>query len=349
MIVAYLVRPAAPVVALLVVVGRPMPEAAQPPARDELLRAGGFSAAEVARFEMGEVIGRVAPGDNQQEVAVLGAVRIRSAKDDTLSYFNQFLSFEDGEVTLQFGRFSQSPVVADVSRLTLEPDDVDSLRTCRPRDCDIRIGAAGIAEFQRVVNWNAPDASAQVNQLARERIASYVADYLARGNAALVTYDDRLQPVSLASQWQAILANTKNFGHYAPALQEYLDKFPRASLPGASDLLYWAKENYGLPKPVVHVTHMVTWRDPSRNDRILVAQKQIYASHYYDGSLAVSAILDAPAANGRPASDLLYFNRARGDLLKGGFGGLRQRVARDQAKKAAVQTLTTIRDALERS
>jgi hypothetical protein len=346
--VSYLLRSAA-IVAALFVVARPGLDAGQASVRDELLRAGGFSASEVARFEAGEVIARLTPGGNQQEVAVLAAVRIRSDKESTRSYFNQFISFEDGEVTLQFGRFSQPPVVADVSRLTLDSDDVDSLRTCRPRACDIRIGAAGMAEFQRVVNWTAPDASARVNQLARERITSYVADYLARGNDALITYDDRAQPVSLASQWHGILANTKHFGHYAPALESYLDKFPRVSLPGASDVIYWAKENYGLPKAVVHVTHLVTWRDPSRPDRLLIAQKQIYASHYYDGSLAVSAILDAPAVNGRPASDLLYFSRGRGDLLKGGFGGLRQRVTRDQAKKAAVQTLTTIRDALERS
>ena len=53
--------------------------------------------------------------------------------------------------------------------------------------------------------------------------------------------------------------------------------------------------------------------------------------------------------DGRPASYLLYFNRSRGDLLKGGFGGLRERVARDQSQTAAVQTLTTIRDALEKA
>jgi hypothetical protein len=47
-----------------------------------------------------------------------------------------------------------------------------------------------MAEFQRVVNWTAPDASARVNQLARERITSYVTDYLARGNDALSSQSD---------------------------------------------------------------------------------------------------------------------------------------------------------------
>ena len=317
--------------------------------RDELVRVGGFTAAEAAQFDAGQVIARVAAAEDGREVAVLGAVRIRSAKEDTLSYFTQFLSFEDGAVTLQFGRFSRPPVVADVNRLTLEGGDVHALETCRPGSCDIRLGAAALTELRQQVDWTAPDAAARVNQLARERITAYVADYLARGNEALVTYNDRQQPVKLLDEWQGLLANTRHFGHYAPALKDYLERFPRSALSGASDVLYWAKENYGLPKPVVHVTHMVIWRDPARTDRILVAQKQLYASHYYDGSLALTAILDAPAVGGRPASYLLYFNRSRGDLLKGGFGGLRQRVARDKAKDAAVQTLTTIRDVLEKA
>jgi hypothetical protein len=325
------------------------PATTQGSLRDELMRVGGFTTEDVAQFDAGQVIAHVAPANNTREVVVLGAVRIRTAKENTLSYFTQFISFEDGEVTLQFGRFSQLPVVSAVNRLTLEPADVDALKTCRPGDCDLRLGAAGLTELREAVDWSAPDAAARVNQLARERITAYVTDYLARGNEALITYNDRQQPVKLAKEWQGLLANTRNFGHYAPALKDYLDKFPRSSLPGASDVIYWAKEDYGLPKRVVHVTHMVVWRDPARTDRIVVAQKQLYASHYYDGSLALTAILDAPAIDGRPASYLVYFNRSRGDLLKGGFGGLRQRVARDQAKSTAVQTLTTIRDVLEKA
>ena len=323
---------------------------AQPAAlRDELARVGGFGAAEVAKFDAGDVIARIAPGGSDGEVAALAAVRIRAGKDDTLSYFNQFLSYEDGSVTLQFGRFSRPPAAADVARLTLDPDDVDALRTCKARDCDLRIGGAAIADLQKAIDFASPGADGRAHALARQRILDYVSAYLERGNAALVTYNDCSQPVSLAEQWKGLVAATPSFAHYAPALRQYADGFPRASLPGATDLIYWAKENYGLPKPVINVTHMITWRDPARPDRILVAQKQIYASHYYDGSLALTALVDLPPVNGRPACAMIYFNRSRGDLLKGGFGGLKRKLAQDQARKAAVQTLTTIRDVLEKA
>jgi hypothetical protein len=317
--------------------------------QDELVRVGGFNAADVSRFDAGEVIARLAPGGTDSEVSALAAVRIRTSKDQAVSYFNQYLSYEDGRVTLQFGRFSRPPAASDISRLTLDREDVEGLRNCRVGDCDIRVGAAMIGEMQRAVDWKSPNAADQANALARERIVEYVSAYLARGNAALVTYNDRSQPVSLQNEWQGILASTPHFAHYAPALKQYADAFPKATLPGSSDVIYWAKENYGLPKPVIHVTHMITWKDPARPDRILVAQKQIYASHYYDGSLALTALLDLPPVDGRPACAMIYFNRSRGDLLKGGFGGMRRRVAQDRARDAAVQTLTSIRDVLEKA
>jgi hypothetical protein len=342
-------RPTSAGILALALAATSLAGAAQTSLREELTRVAGFTPQEVTSFEAGQVIARVATSGGDREVAVLAAVRIRATKDETASYFNQFISYEDGKVTLQFGRFSRPPVPQDISRLTLESADLNALRSCRPGDCDIRVGAAGIAEFQKAVDWQAADASVRVESLARERIVRYVTDYLARGNAALVTYNDQAKPVSLASEWRSILDNTPYFAHYTPALKTYLDEFPRTSLPGGTDIIYWAKENYGLPKVVTHVTHMVTWRDPERADRIVVAQKQIYASHYYDGSLALSTVRDAPPVDGRPACYLLYFSRARGDLLKGGIGGVRRRLAQDQAKKAAVQTLTTIRDALEKT
>lgn len=52
---------------------------------------------------------------------------------------------------------------------------------------------------------------------------------------------------------------------------------------------------------------------------------------------------------GAPATYLVYANRSRGDLLKGGFGGLKRSVARSQARKAAEETLGTMKRMLERA
>ena len=45
---------------------------------------------------------------------------------------------------------------------------------------------------------------------------------------------------------------------------------------------------------------------------------------------------------------LVYANRSRGDLLKGGFGGLKRNVAQTQARKAAEDTLGIIEQQMDR-
>jgi hypothetical protein len=52
-------------------------------------------------------------------------------------------------------------------------------------------------------------------------------------------------------------------------------------------------------RTVLSIVHGVIYQPPSRADRAFVAQKQIYASHYYDGSLAMATALSA-TENGAP-------------------------------------------------
>jgi hypothetical protein len=42
-------------------------------------------------------------------------------------------------------------------------------------------------------------------------------------------------------------------------------------------------------------------------------------------------------------------NSLRGDLLRGGFGGVKRNVAQSQARKAAQETLATIKSQLEQA
>jgi hypothetical protein len=181
----------------------------------------------------------------------------------------------------------------------------------------------------------------------RDAIVKYIAAYMKTGDEALVTYNDREQPVSLRQQWREILAASPYFQQYSAPLREYLTQYPRQTLSGAKDVVYWVQEDYTGLKPVLSLVHGVIYQDPARPDRTVVVQKQLYASHYYDGSLAVAVVFGGSPGTA-PVTYLVYANRSRGDLLKGGFGGLRRTAARSQAKSAAEQTLGTIKTVLER-
>ncbi|MDH5237295.1 MAG: hypothetical protein OEW85_06715 [Acidimicrobiia bacterium] len=313
----------------------------------EYLTSEGFTSADLARLEAGEVLARASQGASNEEILVAGAVKIRVSLDRVVSYYGQMITYVDGQVTLGFGRFSSPPALADVQGLAFDRGEVDALRTCRVGSCDIRLGGASLAALRSAIDWSQPGYVDEVNRFVRQAAVAYVADYQKRGDAALITYDDRSQAVSLEQQWQSILAHAKQLHRYAPELGDYLRGYPSKNVQGARDVFYWVKENYGM-KPVISLVHGVIYQPAETLDRVHVVQKQLYASHYYDGSLAVGTVLGA-VEDGAPVSYLLYGNRSRGDLLKGGFGGLMRGVARKQAQSAAEQTLGTIKQVLEQS
>ena len=292
-------------------------------------------------------------------MVAIAAVKIRAPRDKVVEYYGEMVKYVDGKVTLGFGSFSTPPAPADVGRFGFDRDEIDEMKSCQPGDCSIRIGGAGLETLRSAIDWNAPDYVEKVNGFARHSAVQYVAAYQQRGDEALVTYDDTDQPLSLKEQWRGIVADSPYFHVYAPELQAYLTGYPGASLPGARDVIYWIRENYGPLGTVLSIVHAVIYQPPSKPDWTLVAQKHIYASHYYDASLAVASMLGAEEA-GKPVTYLIYVNRSRGDLLKdgggggargrlkAGIGGVRRTMAKDQAKTAAEQTLGTIQSKLER-
>ena len=302
----------------------------------------GFDAAAIGKVDAGEVVARSETGDDG-EILTVGAVLVRASRERVLRYYGQLASYVDGEVTLAFGRFSSPPSLDDAAGLAFDREEIDELRSCRPGDCDIRLGGRSLAELRSQIDWSAPDHAERVNALAREWAVAYVADYLERGDAALVTFNDRDEPVSMRQHWQGILANSPHFHEYAPELKARLEQFPSAPPAGARDILYWVKGDYGL-KPVISIIHGVVYSRPDRPDRDIVVQKHIYARHYYDGSLAVATLLSIDPTT----TYVVYGNRSRGDLLRGGFGGVRRGVARSQAADATRSTLGAIKRVLER-
>lgn len=272
-----------------------------------LIGVAKFSAAEAASLETGRVIAKVTPGGVEGEVVVVAAVKIQAARKQVVAYYGQMVSYVDGEVTKGFGRFSNPPVLADVQRMTLDAADIAHLKSCRPSDCDLRVGGAAVTKVRAAVDWNGPDPAGQVNTLLRQSAVDYVAAYLKTGDEALITYDSSAKPVSLKQQWQGLMQGSQYFQQTNPALRDYLSQYPRQKLAGATDILYWVNEVYTGLKPVISIVHAVVYDAPGQPDRTVIMQKQLYASHYYDGSLALAVAIDATGR--RRSCDLFHLRQ----------------------------------------
>jgi hypothetical protein len=101
---------------------------------------------------------------------------------------------------------------------------------------------------------------------------------------------------------------------------------------------------FGL-KPVIVINHITIYKNEKEaGPQILIASKQIYANHYFDSSLALTAFLSIPGAN--PGSYLFYENRSRADGLEGAFSKIKRRIVEDRAVSGLKAVLETSKASL---
>ena len=327
-----------------------------------LTRAAPFTPTELSSLQSGQVITRTEASPENLEASVVTAVKIGTTRDRTADYFHQLVSYVDGQVTLGHGVFSRPPRDVDVAGLSLDAGDVADLAACRPDLCNIRVAGATALEIAQAVQSRSTDTTEHATTWFRQALVPYVAGYLSRGHLALAAHDDRGVRIDVPVEWQSIVARSPVLPMLAPPLHSYLTE-PALELPaGATDEIYWDKQRYTGLKPVIGVTHMLTWRDPTQPDRVVIAQKQIFASHYFFASLAVTLVEQDPSAS-TPTTYVVYTNRLRGDLLRAAqptrqagllgrvsavAAGVQRRVGEELVKQSAEQLLKSMKQALEK-
>jgi hypothetical protein len=108
-----------------------------------------------------------------------------------------------------------------------------------------------------------------------------------------------------------------------------LKTHPKPELQLIDNAIVWSKIKSGL-KPVIAFNHiMIFKREQSIGTQILIASKQIYANHYFDSSLALTAFLNVSGAT--PGSYLFYENQSRADGLDGPFSGMKRSIIENKA------------------
>jgi hypothetical protein len=299
---------------------------ADPELRKTLAERAAFGADQIAALERGEPVARLIPSNNPREVAVCGGIEIPSDPETALKAFQLSLSLKLNSV-LQSGKFTNQPRVEDLASLTLSDADIADLRTCTVGDCKLKLSAAMIHRVQKSIDWNAIDYKEQANQLFRLMIVEYVTAYLQRGDTALIEYADQSPTVRLAREQESLLTNLPYINDAAPEFVRYLKALPQSSVP-VERSLGWAKINFGL-KPVVVITDTLTYRSEAGGiPRVLVLSKQIYAHHYFDASLSLTAAI---GDHTRTNSKLIYVNHSRSSALAGSFTKIKHRVVEGRA------------------
>lgn len=320
---------------------------ARRPAVHALLRSTGqFTDADLASVERDLPAARVLRDVDRREIAAFGAVRVRATRDFLLARIRDIVGFKRNPMVLQIGRFSTPPRLEDMDALTLDRDDIDALRRCRPGACALRLPAADMDRIRTSVDWRAADAAQTATRLMREFLLRRVQTYLARGAPGLGEYADKKPPIQVAGEFDRLLASPLLLGD-APALQDYVRRYPADRPARTDEFLYWSKERFGF-KPVISVTQVIV-HEPAEADLIdaYVVSKQIYASHYFDAAMAVTAVIDAPLPSGGPAFYMMYVNRSRTPMLEGFFAALARGTVRGRTRDGMIETLRLTKARLE--
>lgn len=310
---------------------------------ERVLRAvGGFSAAEIERVERGEPIAKVLDTD-RREIAIVGAVRVKGSRERLFARYRDISNLRN-RVVLQAGAFSRPPRPEDLRDLTFEEYDLETIRECDPGDCGVRLSSESMARFQREVDWNAVDWRQRAGSLWRRLLSDQVAAYLSNG--ALGDYRNKATPLSVAGEFRELYRRSSDLEPEAPDLFVYLQRFPRAALPGAEDILYWSKDDFGL-RPVTSITHLTLKVPPAGTpaDRPWwISTKQIYATHYFDGALGLIIAYD-DGANG---FYMVCVNRARTRSLVSLTRTLVRSTVQRRSREALLNVLRETKSSLER-
>jgi len=299
-----------------------------------LRQQAGFTASEINELEKGKVLVKLPRTEETREVAVFAVVQVDVPSNFFAERVRDIVSFSKSDHMLQVGKFSNPPRVEDLAALTFDKADIDSLRQCKPKKCDVKLPAASMRRFQKEIDWSLPSYHERATALWKEILIEYVRTYVREGNKALIEYNDKSDAVQLETEFTTLLQPAAYAYEYAPELQKYLEEFPYARPANTEDFVYWSKETFGL-KPVVSLTHLAIYKHRRPEGALaLIASKGIYASHYLESSLGFTAFIESEA----PArSYLIYINRSRSDALRGLLGGLKRaligRKVRDGAKR----------------
>lgn len=297
--------------------------------------------AERSRLDRGETLVKsVAPVDGQ--VAIFSVAKTQVTGDRLVRWVRRVDAMKRGRYAPAVVRFSDPPHIDDLRTLELDPADLDALRNCRPGACGLKLSETEIAQLSGLARSRRAGWQAEVQQAFRAVVLARARAYLAEGFAGLPPYRDQERPVVLADEFQKLLTQTPFLSERAPLLTGFFRQYPAAPTPAVESFLYWSKEILGR-KPVVSITHVGIQRPDSGPD-VVVASRQVFATHYMSGSIAVTAIVGGRETGPRY---LAYFNRSRVDVLDGMFGGLVRRIVERRLRDEADDIVAGLRTRLE--
>jgi hypothetical protein len=285
---------------------------------------------------------RVLPG-REHDVAIVAVTLTSLSPARLIAWANAIEQLKHGPTVQSVRRLSSRPRADEFSTLNLPPDDLQDLRRCGPGACGVKLSANEMGQIRDEIRVAGADWAARANAVFRDIARDRILAYLAGGLAALAPYADGRSEPARAPAFEKLIEHSP-FLRHLPALLARLG--PPAAGLGDGDFTYWSVEQFGA-KNVVTATHtIITTSDDPARPAVLVAGKQIFATHYAVASLNVTALVRRPGGAGAPYY-LVVVNRTSVDDIEGLLGGFVRHSVESRMRRDTPGLVAALRERME--
>ena len=304
----------------------------------------GLSEDQIAAIRSGKSVAKIIESRTPDEVFVFGSVYVEASPESYLKLASDIDALRKLPGYLAIQSFSDPPQFSDLEGFTLEKQDIDELKNCKVGHCEIQLPTEAIDGFKQSIDWSAPDVADRVNHLARQMALQALLNYTNGGNTALGVYRDKNHPAAVAETFETLITRLSALPVYLPEVNEYLLEYPKAKSDKVQAGFYWEEVNFGL-KPTFRIIQRVVYRGASPSGpAYAIAEKQLYASHYFESALDLTVCVRDAQRTG------FYVITVKGSKqagLTGLKGSIVRKVAVDKARSSLERVLTTIKQRLE--
>jgi hypothetical protein len=304
---------------------------------------------QIAAIQSGQPVAKTMPSRTPAEVFLFGAIFIHATPESYLKFARDFDRLSKLPNYMALGVFHDPPEASDLRGFSFDNDDVKALKNCKPGDCLIQMPTSSIEALQSSVDWSASDVSDQVNRRLQKTALDRLLEYQHQGNDALGVYNDKHDPTEVSQQFAYMLSYSKALPKNLPDFYQYLLDYPKARPANVADAFYWARVKFGL-KPTLRIVQMVTMSG-SPNDLVAnaIAQKQLYASHYFETALDLSFCIRGTDDSKQPGFYLIMAMGSEQAGLTGVKGSIVRKTAVGRSVSNLENALTNIKTTLEGS
>jgi hypothetical protein len=304
----------------------------------------GLNEGQIAAIRSGKALAKVVESPTPDEVYVFGSVYVEASPESYLKLASDIDALRKLPSYLAIQSFSDPPRLSDLEAFTLDEQDITELKNCKIGHCQVQLPTKAIEDFQQSIDWSAPDVAHRVNRLARRLALQALMEYMQGGNTALGAYRDKKHPAAVAETFASLIGRFEALPVYLPELNQYLLEYPKAKSDNVQAGFYWEKVSFGL-KPTFRIVQKIVYRGAvGKEPAYAVAEKQIYASHYFETALDLTVcIKDAQ----RPGFYIITVKGSRQAGLTGLKGSIVRTVAVDKTRSSLERVLVTIKQKLE--